>query len=88
MRSLVTTHITSLHVMLEVLNRASSVFLDFPVKLGNDKNEVLLMNSLVSLYPRCKLYDLKDNIFRTTFFDFSEVFKASFSISLSLTSVR
>jgi hypothetical protein len=74
MRSLVTTHITSLHVMLEVLNRASSVFLDSPVKLGNDKNEVLLMNSLVNLYPRCKPCDLKDNIFRTTFFDFSEVF--------------
>ena len=34
-------------VMPEVLNRASSVFLDSLVKPGNDKNEVLAMNSLV-----------------------------------------
>ena len=56
MRSLVTSHTTSLYVMPEVsqlticgdrLNRASSVFLDSPVKPWNDKNVVLLMNSLV-----------------------------------------
>src|SRR4030067_3565595 len=32
MRSLVTSHTTSLYVMPEVFNRASSVFLDSPVK--------------------------------------------------------
>ena len=51
MRSLVTAHTTSLYVMPEVLNRASSVFLSRkhsgPVKPGNDKNVALLMNSLV-----------------------------------------
>jgi peroxiredoxin len=57
MRSAVMAHITSFYVMPEVsplticgdrLNRASSVFLDSPVKPGNDKNVTLLMNSLVT----------------------------------------
>ncbi len=55
MRSLVTSHTTSLYVMPEVLNRASSVFLDSPVprsesrtgKPRNDKNVALLITSLV-----------------------------------------
>ena len=47
MRSLETSHATSFYAMPEVLNRASSVFLDSPVKPWNDKNEVLLINSLV-----------------------------------------
>jgi hypothetical protein len=49
MRSIVKPHATALSVMPEVLNRASSAFLDSPVKHRNDKNVVLLMNFLVSL---------------------------------------
>ena len=38
-----------MHVMPDVLNRASSGFLDSPVKPGNDKNAVSFMNFLVNI---------------------------------------
>jgi len=65
MRSLATSHTTSLYVMPEVLNRASSVFLDSPVKPWNDKNVVLLMNSLVTSTLACRfcLQILRENYF-------------------------
>ena len=47
MGSLVKPHTVALSVMLEVLNRTSSAFLDSPVKPWNDGNVVLFMNSLV-----------------------------------------
>jgi hypothetical protein len=40
--------------MPEVLNRASSVFLDSSVKPGNDQNMVLLLSSLVTLMNAIK----------------------------------
>jgi hypothetical protein len=60
MRSLVTSRAIYLYVMPEVsplttcgdkLKRESSVFLDSLIKPGNDKNVILLMNSLVE--KRC-----------------------------------
>ena len=59
--SLVTTHTTSLCVMLEVLNRASSVFLDSRVKPWNDKNVFAhgLLNK--NIFLAGKIPRLKEN---------------------------
>jgi hypothetical protein len=54
MRSLVRVHTTSLCVMPEVLNRASSVFPDSPIESGNDDYVALLMFSLVTVIPACR----------------------------------
>ena len=64
--------------MPEVLNRASSALLDSPVKPGNDKNVVLLMNSLVTtnyLLLDAILYDALGSSLKTF-----HVFKRSIAL--------